>query len=176
MDVDLSGLNSQDPCLRAETFRLLRHEYDPFVGESLVAAFIRETSPGVWWIASICVMPIWLPVLDRQLRKLPAWPFSGAQTIQVLQLANGRMLHSGTKIPTNWLDHPGWEYRFAAFRWLQVGDSSGAALEAARHLLDKIDAEFRVSEEDRSDFWMDDFNNLEKRKLELLEYVAEAGE
>lgn len=172
----VAGLNSSERLVRIRSLWLLRHRREPAVGEALVRALILEQVPEVWWLSVICVLPTWLPLLDRRLAELPAWPFSGARTLRVLQLARGHVLASARRYVGEWLAHQEWEFRFAAFRWLAVGGSMEEADSAATALLNHLDESFEVNDQSLNDCsWMAGFDNAMARRAELAAY-RECGE
>lgn len=169
----IEDLASQDPRARFNAYRMLRDNYDIRVGEALVSALIREQAPSIWWLASICVFPIWLPAFDRAISQLSIWPFSGGRTLRIIELASGHTLHSARPHVDDWLIHPEWEYRFSAFRWFLVGGTMDQAATAAKMLLNDL-PNFTVSEAAlRQCSWLDEFDQMEQRKIELTSYLAE---
>ncbi len=174
MDEYLNDLASPDPNIRFRAFRMLRDNYDPRVGDALVSAFIKEQAIGVWWLAAICVLPIWLPLLDRRLSELQRWPFTGPRTLRVIKLANGRVLHSAEPHVRTWADDPLWEFRFSAFRWLTVGGTMKSAFIVATDLLAAIDSDFSVSDEAHQEgSWMEEFAQQKDRKEELRAFLED---
>lgn len=173
MSDHLQDLHSDNPSDRFRAFRGLMDNYDPHVGAELVSAFIRERAPGVWWLGSLCVLPIWLPVLDRELTQLPEWPFSGSQTLRLLDLAKRHPLHSAAPFADSWLQSKDWAFRFAAFRWYRVGGTMQQAHDAAVLLLKTVDS-FAVTQKDLDECsWMSDFADPVARRQELLSYLED---
>ncbi len=172
MDEWLTSLTSEDPSIRYRGIVELRHVYDIDVGEALVRALINEKVHEVWWIAAITVLPVWLPFFDRELSSRESWPFTGSRTLRVLELAGPYPLHSAERHIEEWLRHEKWEFRFSGFRWLQIGGNMDSSFAAAVRLLETVDVAFQVDSEAASkEFWMEEFGQIESRKLELEKFI-----
>lgn len=167
-------LESQDPRSRFRALQALRHEYAPEVGKALVRHCITEPKRQVWWLSVRCTLPIWLPLFDETLRSYTQWPFSGPQTIRMLQLSGEHILHSAGQYIPAWIEGSDWVYKFAAFRWLKAAGTMQEACEAANRLLYSIHT-FSVSELDETleHSWMQGFDDRRLRESELTSFLEE---
>jgi hypothetical protein len=171
--VELEALLSPDPRRRFRQLTELRHNYEPEVGEALVQELITELEPGVWWLAVTSVLPIWLPALDRRLVDLQRWPFSSAQTLRVLQLAGGHVLHSAEDHLERWIASGEWEFRFAGFRWLCVGGTMERACREAHRINADLSDGIAVNAEIQALHpWMTTFYDVEERRREVQIFLA----
>lgn len=173
----LTELTSIDPSRRFTAVMSLRHVYDEEVGHALVTQLIKEDADGVWWAISRCALPVWLPLFDRTLLTLPAWPFTGCRTLRILDLCKGHVLHSAGNYIEPWLASPDWSYRFAAFRWLVAGGSTmERAQRASVVLLNELRASFEVDLEClRRCSWMREFYVMESRIREIEAFLEECS-
>lgn len=157
---------------RIPAYLALGDRYEPEAGEALVRCLIAEKVPPVWWVATWRVLPTWLPLLDRRLSELPEWPFSGPQTLRLVEASGRSALRSAQPFVEGWLGHPEWVFRFAGFRWLVAAGEHARACDAARQLLRQLDVEFAVPDETiRDHVLMSAFNNKSQRQEELLRHL-----
>lgn len=154
---------------------LLRHIRKQNVGEALVDALVCNPASEAWWLACMCVVPVWLPTLERRLAGLAVWPFNSSQTLRILQLARGRALHSGRRHAAGWLCHTDWRFRFAGFRCLAAcGATTEEARRVARGLLANYGESPEWDEVSRQYTWMLGFDDYAEREAEIAAYL-EAG-
>jgi hypothetical protein len=103
-----------------------------------------------------------------------SWPFSGAQTLRILELAGPHRLLSAAEYVDSWLRSPEWEFKFAAFRWLKLGGSMEQACGAAVTLLEQLHSGFKVCPDSLvTCFWMEAFDDKEMRADELSQFITE---
>lgn len=173
-DIDhLRDLHSDDPRVRFRALVQLKHNYDHKVGNEIVQLCIRETAPTVWSFAARCALPIWLPLLDNTLVELEEWPFSGAQTLRIIELAKPNPFNSTKRFIDAWSNSEQWEFRFAAFRSMMIIATMTETCRLANELHSEINS-FQVNEDSiEYGFWMTDFSNVQSRREELLSFLAD---
>ena len=174
MNDPIDELQSEDPRRRFRALASLRHDYRPEAGNALVKALIDEKEAGVWWLACACVVPIWIPLLDRTLLDFQAWPLSSYQTLHILDRASGHVLHSAARFAADWAKHAHWEWKFAGFRWLIMGGSHHEACSTASDMLSTIRESFCVNVEGQFEAsWISSFNDVSLRVKELASFHDE---
>lgn len=169
-------LNSEDPRSRFGALRAIRHDYSDEAGNALVRACIEETAPGVWWLAAMCTLPVWLPKLDQALSQMDRWPFSGAKTLHLLELASPWPLHSVAPFTQTWLASDEWTFKFCAVRSMSLaGVDMDREQEALEYLMSKVHS-FEVPESDLSEgSWMEEFGQKQNRVRELEKRLETLG-
>jgi hypothetical protein len=173
----LSELESSDPKARFSAFVRLRYHYEEATGEALVRSFTKESESGVWWLAVQCVIPLWLPKLDLELKTLEDWTFTGSQTLRILELSGNAKLHSCSPYVPSWKVSSDWRFKFAALRWLKVNGEMTEALEYAQQLLITIQHGFELGDDGSSEGgWMNHFWSRNQRIEEIAVFLISCGE
>jgi hypothetical protein len=177
MEEIVQKLSSRNPKERFAALVALRANHSPGVGDELVQALLRERDDSIWWFSVMCVLPSWLPHFDNMVIASGRWPFSGSQTLRIIELSHTGVIHSFQPTVAEWTMSSDWTKRFAVFRWLKSNGTMDQAVKFAKGLLPLFEEDFLQHETTTSDgVWMNTFWRKEQRFEEVAMFLLQCGE